>query len=345
MSARSCKWRIGAIGLLAIIASGVVQAEPRDKDADASEIAGCESAKKLPLPQADAPAAANRAALKGCDSEALYFGIGITKDPGRARQCAYVERDDPDNGWPNLFSGTGMLMTIYANGIGAQRNFDLALKFACELNGAPAEEAGWVAHLNKLKREHWNGQDFSPCEDITSGAAQGSCAAHEARLAAVERKARLTKLIASWSNGERQAFATLEKVKNDYVKAEADNEVDMSGTARGAMYVEAEAAEEDRFLAILQALIKGDAPSSPTPGFSETDAKLNALYRKVLNVKDSSVWGTVTKEGIKTTQRAWLRYRDAWIDFAKIKFPSLAPESLKTALTKDRIKLLENFVD
>ena len=97
------------------------------------------------------------------------YGIKGPKNPVRARQCAYLERQAPDNGWPNLFAGTGMLMTIYANGTGARRNFDIAMKFACELGGAPAEEEGWLAHLQKLKSE-WQGQDFSPCDDITSGA-------------------------------------------------------------------------------------------------------------------------------------------------------------------------------
>ncbi|QBR70792.1 hypothetical protein CU048_05310 [Beijerinckiaceae bacterium] len=345
MSAASLKWRMSAICLLTLFACGAAEAEPQDNDADALPIADCDKASKLPLPKVEVPTPAERAALKGCDSEALYFGIGIPRDPARARQCAYVEREASDNGWPNLFSGTGMLMTIYANGIGAPRSFDLALKFACELQGAPAEEQGWVAHLEKFKREHWRGQDFSPCEDITSGAAQGACAQHEARLAEETRKEKLASLIAGWSEGERRAFATLEKAKNAYVQAEADNEVDMSGTARGAMYVEAEQAEEDRFLAILQSLIKGEPPASPKERFAEADAKLNALYGKILKTKDSSARGTVTKDGIKATQRVWLRYRDAWVAFANVKFPALAPENLTTALTSDRIKLLENFVD
>lgn len=113
----------------------------------------------------------------------------------------------------------------------------------------------------------------------------------------------------------------------------------MSGTARGAMYVEAEQAEEDRFLAILQSLIKGEPPASPKESFVEADAKLNVLYGKILKTKDSSARGTVTKDGIKATQRVWLRYRDAWVAFAKVKFPALAPENLTTALTSDRIKL------
>jgi hypothetical protein len=40
-----------------------------------------------------------------------------------------------------------LLTMIYANGKGAARNFDLALKFACEVDGAPAENGYRLEHL------------------------------------------------------------------------------------------------------------------------------------------------------------------------------------------------------
>jgi uncharacterized protein YecT (DUF1311 family) len=230
-------------------------------------------------------------------------------------------------------------MTIYANGIGAPRNFDIAMKFACELNGAPAEEEGWLAHLQKLKKENWQGQDFSPCDDITSGAAMGFCEAHDAKLADTARKAKLAGIAAHWPSAEHKAFAALEKAKNTF----ADNEVDMSGTARGALSIAAREAEDGQFLATLEKVISGDLPSTSPSDLAETDNKLNALYSKIQKRKDTSDWGTVTKEGIRKTELAWLIYRDAFVNFAKLNFPSLAPESLKKALTEDRIKSLENL--
>jgi hypothetical protein len=327
--------------LLVMAAASPLQAA-QDEQSDTPPPADCESLKSLALPDADAPPASMAASLKGCSSEDLYFGIGVQKDPARARQCAYVERQDPDNGWPNLFAGTGMLMTIYANGIGAPRNFDIAMKFACELNGAPAEEEGWIAHLQKLKNENWQGQDFSPCDDITSGAAMGFCEAHEAKLADAARKAKLAGITAHWPSAERNAFAALEKAKNTFAAAVADNEVDMSGTARGALSIAAREAEDGQFLATLGKVISGDLPSTSPLDLAETDNKLNALYSKIQKRKDTSDWGTVTKEGIKKTERAWLIYRDVFVDFAKRNFPSVASESLKRALTEDRIKSLKN---
>jgi uncharacterized protein YecT (DUF1311 family) len=330
----------GVMVLSALAVLPLCAARAQDREALPAD---CESLKTIPLPLEDKPSTATLNALKGCSSEALYYGIGVAKDSARARQCAYVEREGSDNGWPNLFAGTGMLMTIYANGVGANRNFDLAMRFACELEGAPAEEEGWLAHLQKLKKENWRGQDFSPCEDITSGAAMGFCEAHEAKLTGASRKAKLASITAHWSSAERKAFAALQKAKDDYVAAEGDNEVDMSGTARAALVIGATEAEEERFLATLQRLIAGDLPRVSRSNLVETDNKLNALYQKIQKSGDSADWGTVTKEGIRKTERAWLIYRDAFVDFAKVKFPSLAPESLQKVLTEDRIKLLEGF--
>lgn len=309
----------------------------------AAPVADCENLKNLSLPLEDAPPPSMAVSLKGCSSEDLYFGIEVPKDPVRARQCAYLERQAPDNGWPNLFAGTGMLMTIYANGLGAARNFDIAMKFACELGGAQAEEEGWIAHLQKFKTENWQGQDFSPCDDITSGAAMGYCEAHEAKLAGAVRKTKLAGITAHWPGTERKAFAALEKAKNGYAAAVADNEVDMSGTARGALSIAARETEDGQFLATLEKAVSGGLPSVSQSDFVEADNKLNALYQKIQKKSDTSDWGTVTKEGIKRTQRAWLTYRGTFTNFARSNFPSIAPQSLKKVLTEQRIESLENF--
>jgi uncharacterized protein YecT (DUF1311 family) len=337
MGLRRASWGI-VLSIVAVLPSWA--APNQDRDAPSAD---CESLKAVPLPVEDKPSAAAIASLKGCSSEALYYGIGVTRDPVRARQCAYVEREGSDNGWPNLFAGTGMLMTIYANGMGTKRNFDLAMKFACELKGAPAEEEGWLAHLQGLKNENWQGQDFSPCDDITSGAAMGFCEAHEAKLADAARKTKLAGMMTHWPDAKRQAFAALEKAKSAYAEAVADNEVDMSGTARGALSIAAQESEEEQFLATLEKIMSGDMPSASASDLAEAAKKLNALYNKIQKTRDTSVWGTVTKEGIRKTERAWLTYRDAFAAFVKDNFPATTPESLKKVLTEDRIKSLENF--
>lgn len=122
----------------------------------------CGQYKTMQVPAADLPSAADRAALAGCDAEQLYFGFDRPADPATARKCAYLQRE-VGLGPPNLvFGSSGLLAMIYANGLGAERNFDLAIKFTCEDGWAQAENYGRVEHLLKLKSSHWTGDELQP---------------------------------------------------------------------------------------------------------------------------------------------------------------------------------------
>ncbi len=283
----------------------------------------CRGLKRVPLPSAAGLDDAAVASLKGCRSEDLYYGIGRPADPARARQCALLERQTVQDS-SNLFSGDTMLMTIYANGVGAARNLDLAIALACQIGGAPAEQDGRVTHFAKLKAEHWTGTDFSFCDDVTSGLAAGYCAAHEARIADARRQQSFASLTARWSEADRRAFAALQKAEKVFADTRADNEVDMSGTARAAMSIDEKQGQDDDFLGMLRSLAENKAPTFTPQQLEAADAKLNAVYRQVQQRADPSPWGTVTKDGIRSTQRAWLRYRDAWTAFVAAKHPVLA---------------------
>lgn len=289
-------------------------------------------------PAADRPDAATAASLKGCDSEALYYGIGVPADPVRARQCAFVESESDDAG---ILSGRTMLMTVYANGRGARRDLDVAIHLACGLEGAPMESHGRVARLAGLKAQPRPGEDFHFCNDITSGLAMGYCAAHDARIAGARRDAAIARLAGGWTAAQKQAFARLREAHAAYVEAHGSGEVDLSGTARGAMAIEAEEALRDEFLVLLKDLSAGHAPRYDAGGDKAADAKLNAAYRRLMRdtvAVDSP--GPVTREGIRDAQRAWLRYRDAFLAFAAVKYPLVSRASLAAWLTDQRTAML-----
>jgi uncharacterized protein YecT (DUF1311 family) len=56
-------------------------------------------------------------------------------------------------------------------------------------------------------------------------------------------------------------------------------------------------------------------------------------------------YGTVTPNGVKLAQRAWLRYRDAWVKFGVVKYPAVSTDSWKTWLTQQRIPLLQPWLN
>lgn len=262
----------------------------------------CRAVRTREPPAADRPDARTAAALKGCDSEALYYGIGIKADPVKARQCAFLERDAGDEG---VMAGSTMLMTIYANGLGAKRDLDVATHLACGIEGSVMESDGRVLHLAELKAKQWSGSDFHFCDDITSGLAMGYCSAHSARIDGAKRDAALSALIGRWSPAERQAFAKLQQAQTAFVDAHGQGEVDLSGTARAAMQIASEERLKRDFLDTLQRLSSGKAPAFSTAQYRTADARLNAAYRKALaGLEGEDFPGAVTRTGIRDAQRA-----------------------------------------
>ncbi len=298
----------------------------------------CRNVRGREPPASDRPDRATAASLKGCDSEALYYGIGMPADPVRARQCAFLEAEREDGG---VFSGRTMLMTVYANGQGAKRDLDVAIHLACGIEGAPMESHGRVTHLAELEAKGWKGRDFHFCDDITSGLAMGYCASHGANMAGALREKALAAMSAGWTPAEKQAFARLRTAHKAYVEAHGSGEVDLAGTARGAMVVGAEEALRDELVEVLERLRSGRALPTPATRLPAEDAALNAAYRKRLRETAGEQHpGAVTSQGVRDAERAWLRYRDAFLAFAAVKFPRVPRNELAAWLTRKRTALL-----
>ena len=298
----------------------------------------CRKLRNREPPASDRPDAAAAEALKGCDSEALYYGIGRPADPARARQCAFLEAEREEGG---VFSGRTMLMTIYANGQGAGRDLDVAIHLACGIEGAPAESHGRVTHLAELKAKGWKGRDFHFCDDVTSGLAMGYCASHEASRAGALREAALAAMASGWAPAARPAFDRLRGAHSAYVEAHGSGEGDLSGTARAALAIQAEEALRDELVEVLEHLRSGRAMPTPAARLPAEDAQLNAAYRRRLQEAGAADYpGAVTKEGVRAAERAWLRYRDSFLAFAAVQFPRVPRDELAAWLTRKRTALL-----
>lgn len=299
----------------------------------------CRKLRDREPPESDRPDPATTRSLEGCDSEALYYGIGMPADPVRARQCAFLESEAEQGG---IFSGRTILMTVYANGRGAKRDLDVATHLACGIEGAPMESHGRVTHLAGLKAKGWKGQDFHFCDDITSGLAMGYCESHEAGIAGARREAALEAMAAGWTAAEKKAFAGLRTAHEAYAEAHGSGEIDLSGTARAALAIAAEEALRDELLEVLERLRSGRALPTPAARLPAEDSALNAAHRRRLREAAAAGDhpGAVTAEGIRSAGRAWLRYRDSFLAFAALKFPRVPRAELAAWLTRQRTALL-----
>jgi hypothetical protein len=242
-----------------------------------------------------------------------------------------------------------MLAVLYSNGEGVQKNLPLALRFACEAGGAPGEIALRIEDIeSRFSTPDPRKKKFQYCDDITSGFMEGFCAENSSELAEQKRAQVLHEIAVAMNQAQRQAFDELDKANRAYARAHANGEIDLSGTARAMFQIDAEDSLRDDFVAALQLFEGSHLPGGSGQGYLETDQRLNATYRRTIDDAEAhkTEYGAVQPEGIRDTERAWLKYRDGWVKFAQLRYPGVSAKAWLTLLTNDRISVLNgSFCD
>jgi hypothetical protein len=298
-------------------------------------VATCAKYRKVEPPAADRPTAAQLAALKDCDSADAYYAITGVEDPVKARRCAFAEMARNENDGP---SGAGVLMMIYANGRGVKTSLPYAIRMACTVGGAPFEVSGRIAALEARMKGGEADTAFDYCDEVTSGYASGRCAMIGSRVGDHQRETQIAELGRGWTPAQKAAWSKVVAAETAYADAMVNGEVDLSGTMRGVFALEAEREIKDGTLGLLEAL-DGKAMDRAGPGeFKRSDAALNAAWKKVIAFGFED-FGTVTRGGVQGTQRAWIKYRDAWSGFANLSWPGMG-ETAADYLTKERTNAL-----
>ena len=189
---------------------------------------------------------------------------------------------------------------------------------------------------------------FDYCDDITSGYMEGICEGIQSDKTEANRKAQWSSVSASWPKADQIAFEKLQKVAADFFQAREDNEVDLSGTARGAEQIEEREDLENDFLGSIKDFESGQLPAFSDADFAKSDSRLNDDYTQIMHATkeqwEGFVNGTVEQKGIQTTQRKWLSCRDAWVQFGAIHYPKVPASAWKTWFTQKRLHQLEDFL-
>src|SRR5437868_11562123 len=311
--------KIPALTLFLTVFSSAALAQSSITDPGAKQM--CASVKDVQLPAADKPTAAEEKALARCSSLDAYFGFGQPADPIKARKCAYAEIDRSAK---VSLGGKAILMMVYANGNGAARNCDAAIKLACELGGAPGDDTGRVYQLDRLKKQNWIGNNFSVCDHSSGREMYEQCAILSERFDKIERDQKFNELTSAWKLAEKKAFHALMEEANRFYEIQAKNGVNLEGTFE----VQEEIFFKRNLLSALEAFERGELPKYSAEEFQKSEAAEQATYLHTQNGPDSN-WGTVTRESVHKSQDEWLRYRNAWIAFGRQKYPSVNEQSWK----------------
>jgi len=298
------------------------------------------------IPPNDKPSAEIAASLADCSSEDFYWGINAPVDFVKARQCAYHERDRKD--YDYRLGGSGLLIMIYANGKGVNSNLDLAIRFACEFDGSDSERNSILHSLKELRKDTGKGEDFDICSHAMSAFTSAFCGGLAERIKESERRSSLSALMKSWSNRDSKVFKMLEKSFDSYVKLHEKNEVHCGCNSWCAvMRIEQRGILQDDFSLDIYNAENSNCPQFSKKDFEKADKRLRKVYRKYMKEfsRDNldAMCAPVSSDGISKTQKAWLKYMDAWVDFAKIRYPKVSAESWKTWLIKRRIETLSQL--
>jgi hypothetical protein len=296
----------------------------------------CASVKDVELPAADRPTAAEESALAGCTSADAYFGFGGPVDAVKARKCAYAEID---RGARAPVAGKAILMMVYANGRDVPRNFDVALKLACSIGDAPGDAAGRVHQLDRLKKANWAGSNFSICDHSSGRELYEQCAILQERFDKRERDAQFNDLASSWSGPQVKAFHAFMPEAEKFFRVQAGNGVNLESTFE----VQEETFLLNGLLTALQQFERGELPKYSTAELRKAEAEESTAYARTQTGKETC-WGTVTREGVRHSEEEWRRYCDAWIVFAKKKYPTVTEQSWKTWLAMERTVMLNRLL-
>jgi uncharacterized protein YecT (DUF1311 family) len=247
------------------------------------------------------------------------------------RKCL-LSQEDPDN---------TSLGEIYANGWGVKRNANLALAFVCRGSTVPAELIAMVDFLNSTKDQERLQTEFKFCDFTTSGLNSGLCAAQAEEVAIRQREKELKEITKNWTDKQKMAFEKLILAAEDFFSESASSEQDLSGSGRAQFVIDEQANYRQDFLSSIQAFEGLNWPTDDN--FTSADKQLNEAYTVLMNRQDQDYKdnGTITKEGIRQTQRKWIVYRDRWVEFGSVRYPQISANILKTWLTLKRVSKLE----
>lgn len=306
------------------------------------------------LLQTPLPAEQRAAARSDCEPQALYFGRdgqGSARDYAAARQCGWARRTAElasDNWTAN--EGIGVLMMIYANGHGTAQSLPVARRLACEYGGAPAEISGRLNTLDGIARHPAlvKAQPFDVCDDITSGAMMGWCSHRDAQFADQRREQEWQRVIRNMTPAQSQALTELRTSGDAFFALAARHENDMSGTMRGAIAIGAEQERRNQLLAQVKQLQAQPAPIGNTD-FKRADHALNAAWKALMQqlAKQNAANhypGSINATDVRTSQRAWLHYRDAWGRFGHALYPATAADVFRAQETTHRTKQLQGML-
>jgi hypothetical protein len=145
---------------------------------------------------------------------------------------------------------------------------------------------------------------------------------------------------------QRKAFERLLAAKNAYIQAHA-SEVYQGGSIHGIRTIGSEGILEDIFRTEVVHFERRKWPALSQSEIANADAVLGREYEKHMGqlrerTKEEADDGAVTADQLAEVQEKWQQYRDAWVVFARVRYPEAVSE-IRAEITLDRYRLVKTI--
>lgn len=252
------------------------------------------------------------------------------------------------------------LAMIFANGWGVRRDYDAATYFLCLSEGDVATYELWsmLEHVQNMRTAK-DPEDLLYCHHAVSGAGQLYCAQLDNERNSTEWDQRIASIKSKL--GAPASVQLDELVKSATAFAEAESDLltysDRGGTGYAAEAVSDQNTLYAAFVSECEQFSKARADKAGSGAWKLADAALNKAYQQAMatppkcySCSDDSKAHAEALNTVREAQRAWIKYRDAWIVFYQARWKGSAePELLKmeiaTALTLHRTDQLSKIHD
>lgn len=333
------------LGACAVASSVIGQSTPTQLPADCSAYASVPlpaEAKDVPVPKV----------FPACASYRSYRGIGRPVNFSEARTCAWRERlaqeahlrQNPKEPTAWVVGGSLILADIYFNGAGVERNVPLAMHFACEFEEGTAMLA--LPDIVKLNGSLPSGKRFEFCDYAATTFTMNFCSGYESEISDDRRNRYYDSLRKSMTSDQRVAFEKLLAAKDEYIQAHA-NEVDQGGTIRDIRTLGSQSILEDLFRTDIVHFERKKWPALSSAQIATADSVLESEYEDKLQqlrgeTAEQLQEGAVSASNLSRVEAIWEKYRDAWVAFARLRYPSHQGQ-IRAQVTLDRLRYVKTI--
>ena len=232
-------------------------------------------------------------------------------------------------------------MDLYANGLGVPRNLPLALHLACEDGTGIAADA--ITDLDKFaKTAPPSPKRFEVCDFANSTFSMNFCGDYQSEITEERRNRAFRRILAQWTPEQKTAFAKLKAAEEKYVETHT-SELDQGGTIHTIRDLGSMEIMHNNFLLDLRQFEKGNLPkdtNAPAAESRMTKQYQTNLAAARLPLPKLGANTAVTQDDVIEVQATWEHYRDAWLAFTSIRYPSVPAMAFRAYFADERYRLL-----